>query len=215
MLVEHLHESPPPSGAHEPTDTRRHPYISASLAFFHQWFAHLCFGLGRGPITPPGPAMALMDRKGLNSNKTNKKQTKPRPGTSEHGTYLYLLRSAFCTYLSPALCTLSPALCPPPGPMHLPTAAADPVPPLQTRTSAAARGPAARAPSAPTRPAATSARVPRERSRRRTRRPSAWRSSPAPETTSAPATPCATRPDSASAPSPTSETTVDVSEAAP
>ena len=34
------------------------------------------FGLGRGPITPPGPAMVRTDRKDLNSNKTNK-QTIP------------------------------------------------------------------------------------------------------------------------------------------
>ena len=30
------------------------------------------FGLGRGPITPPNPAMVRMDRKDLNLNKTNK-----------------------------------------------------------------------------------------------------------------------------------------------
>ena len=34
--------------------------------FFSGWFAHLCFGLGRGLITPPDPAMALTDRKDLN-----------------------------------------------------------------------------------------------------------------------------------------------------
>ena len=40
---------------------------------FHRWFAHLCFGLGRGPTTPPGPAMVLMDRKDVNLNKTETK----------------------------------------------------------------------------------------------------------------------------------------------
>ena len=35
-----------------------------------RWFAHLCFDLGRGPITPPGPAMVRTDRNDLNSNKT-------------------------------------------------------------------------------------------------------------------------------------------------
>ena len=39
--------------------------------FFHLWFAHLYFGLGRGPITHPCPAMVLMDRKDQNSNKTS------------------------------------------------------------------------------------------------------------------------------------------------
>ena len=34
-------------------------------------FAHLCFGLGGGPITPLGPAIVRMDRKDLNSNKEN------------------------------------------------------------------------------------------------------------------------------------------------
>ena len=33
------------------------------------------FGLGRGPFTPPGSAMVRMDRKDLNSNKTNKTKT--------------------------------------------------------------------------------------------------------------------------------------------
>ena len=37
-----------------------------------RWFAHLCFGLGRGPITSPGPAMVRTDRKDLNSNRTKK-----------------------------------------------------------------------------------------------------------------------------------------------
>ena len=35
-------------------------------ASFRWWFAHLCLGLGRSPITLPGPAMVLMDRKDLN-----------------------------------------------------------------------------------------------------------------------------------------------------
>ena len=40
-----------------------------------------CFGLGRGPITPPGPAMVRTDRKDLNSNKTkqNWAQNKTKP----------------------------------------------------------------------------------------------------------------------------------------
>ena len=33
------------------------------------------FGLERGPITPPDPAMFRKDRKDLNSNKTNKPAT--------------------------------------------------------------------------------------------------------------------------------------------
>ena len=44
--------------------------ISAFLATFYWWFALLCFGLGRGPITPPSPAMVQTDPKDLNSNKT-------------------------------------------------------------------------------------------------------------------------------------------------
>ena len=36
---------------------------------FPRCFAHLCFGLGRGPITTPRPAMALTDRKHLNLTK--------------------------------------------------------------------------------------------------------------------------------------------------
>ena len=32
------------------------------------------FGLGRGPITPLGPAMVRMDRKDLNSNKQTKNE---------------------------------------------------------------------------------------------------------------------------------------------
>ena len=35
------------------------------------------FGLGRGPTTPPDPAMVRMDRKDLNSNKTKKKNLLP------------------------------------------------------------------------------------------------------------------------------------------
>ena len=46
-------------------------HISAYVGYFHQWFAHPCFGLGRGPITHPGPAMILMDRRNLNSKNTN------------------------------------------------------------------------------------------------------------------------------------------------
>ena len=33
---------------------------------FFWWFAHVWFGLGRGPTTPPRPAMVFMDRKDLN-----------------------------------------------------------------------------------------------------------------------------------------------------
>ena len=40
-----------------------------ALWVFLLWFAHLVFDLGRGPITPPGPAMVLMDQKELNSKK--------------------------------------------------------------------------------------------------------------------------------------------------
>ena len=37
------------------------------LGYFLWWVAHLCFGLARGPITLPGPAMVLMDQRDLNS----------------------------------------------------------------------------------------------------------------------------------------------------
>ena len=50
-------------------------YILGLMGFFLWWFAHLCFGLGRGSITPPGPAMVLMNRRGLNP-KRKKKTTK-------------------------------------------------------------------------------------------------------------------------------------------
>ena len=46
--------------------------LSADFGLLSRWFAHSGFGLGRGPITPPGPAMALTGRKDLNS-------TKPKP----------------------------------------------------------------------------------------------------------------------------------------
>ena len=36
------------------------------LATFSGWFAHLCFAIGRGPITPSGPEMVVIDRKYLN-----------------------------------------------------------------------------------------------------------------------------------------------------
>ena len=39
------------------------------FGYFFPVVAHLCFGLGRGPITPSGPAMALTDRKDLNLTK--------------------------------------------------------------------------------------------------------------------------------------------------
>ena len=47
------------------------PYTRPILATFLWWFAHLYFGPGRGPITPPGPAMVRLDQKDLNS-KTKK-----------------------------------------------------------------------------------------------------------------------------------------------
>ena len=43
--------------------------ILGLLAAFFRWFTHLRFGLGRGPITPPGPAVVSMDRKDLNKIK--------------------------------------------------------------------------------------------------------------------------------------------------
>ena len=39
------------------------------FGYFFRWFAHLCFGLGRGQISPLGPAklaIAPVDRKDLN-----------------------------------------------------------------------------------------------------------------------------------------------------
>ena len=45
-------------------------YIQPFSLVFHRWFAHLCFGLGRGQIIPPSPALFRTDRKDLNSNKT-------------------------------------------------------------------------------------------------------------------------------------------------
>ena len=44
--------------------------IRPSWLLCYQWFGHLPFGLGRGPITPPGPAMVRTDLEDLNSNKT-------------------------------------------------------------------------------------------------------------------------------------------------
>ena len=49
------------------------PILDLFGYFFFGWFDRLCFGLGRGPITSPGPAIVLMDRKDLNSNKTKQK----------------------------------------------------------------------------------------------------------------------------------------------
>ena len=43
------------------------------LATFYPVVHPLYFGLGRGPITSPGPAMVPMDRKDLNSNKIKNK----------------------------------------------------------------------------------------------------------------------------------------------
>ena len=39
------------------------------FGYFFTGGSPTCFGLGRGPITPPGPAVVRMDRKDLNSNK--------------------------------------------------------------------------------------------------------------------------------------------------
>ena len=55
------------------------------------WFAHLCFGLGRGPITPPDPAMVLMDRRDLNS-KTKKHHTFSVPSQAIELEKNHLLR---------------------------------------------------------------------------------------------------------------------------
>ena len=40
------------------------------FGYFFSGVSPPLFGLERGPITPPGPAMVLTDRKDLNSNKT-------------------------------------------------------------------------------------------------------------------------------------------------
>ena len=48
------------------------PYLGL-LGYFVPGGSPTCFGLGRGPIAPPGSAMVRTDRKDLNSNKT--KQT--------------------------------------------------------------------------------------------------------------------------------------------
>ena len=53
--------------------------LSTYLAPSSWWFAHVCFGLGRGPITPPGPAMIITDRKDLNSTKKKKLQCSQPP----------------------------------------------------------------------------------------------------------------------------------------
>ena len=45
----------------------------SAFCYFVPGGSPTCFGLGRGPITPPGPAMVRMGRRDLNSNKT--KQT--------------------------------------------------------------------------------------------------------------------------------------------
>ena len=46
--------------------------LSAYWATSLWGFDHLCFGLGRGSIIPPGPAMVLMDRMDLNLKKIQK-----------------------------------------------------------------------------------------------------------------------------------------------
>ena len=40
-------------------------YTPGLLDAFSGWFANLSFALGRGPHTPPGPAMVVIDRKDL------------------------------------------------------------------------------------------------------------------------------------------------------
>ena len=45
--------------------------LLAFWLFFFQVVRPPLFGLGRSPITPPGPAMALMDRKDLNPKHTH------------------------------------------------------------------------------------------------------------------------------------------------
>ena len=55
----------------------RYDYLmlfSAFLVYFSRAVRTPIFGLGRGPITPAGPAMVRTDRKDPNSSKT--KQTK-------------------------------------------------------------------------------------------------------------------------------------------
>ena len=47
----------------------RYQQYSAFLASLLPVVRPPSFGLGRGPITPPGPTMVRMDRKDLNSNK--------------------------------------------------------------------------------------------------------------------------------------------------
>ena len=50
---------------------KTHQYTRPVWLLFSRWFAHLHFGLGRGPITPSGPATVRMGRKDLNSTKPN------------------------------------------------------------------------------------------------------------------------------------------------
>ena len=48
-------------------------YSAFLASFFSPVVRPPYFGLGKGPITPPGPAIVRMDRKYLNSKKTKKK----------------------------------------------------------------------------------------------------------------------------------------------
>ena len=73
---------------------------------FSRWFAHLCFGLGRGPMTPPDPATVLMDRKDLNSNKT---KLWIDPG-SLNMCFRWLNPTRLCFVLPVLLCIYSVAL---------------------------------------------------------------------------------------------------------
>ena len=48
-------------------------YVSVFFGYFVPGGSPTFFGLGRGPITPPDPAMVRTDRKDLDSNKTKQK----------------------------------------------------------------------------------------------------------------------------------------------
>ena len=48
---------------------RNFVYTLGLLTDFFSWFAHLYLGLRRSPITPPSPAMVLMDREDISSKK--------------------------------------------------------------------------------------------------------------------------------------------------
>ena len=59
--------------------------------FFFSWFAHPWFGLGRVPITPPGPAMVFVDRKDLNKKKNKKKQGSGMNLFTERSSHMFRL----------------------------------------------------------------------------------------------------------------------------